>query len=89
MTNTKEDLREEFMEFISQECYDLAKYKAGKYDNKIWSWVEKALQPQREEMGNKLREKMEIDYGTLHGSGGNVRELVIDENEFNKILKND
>ena len=49
MNNTKKDLREEFMEFISQECYDLAKYKAGKYDNKIWRWIVKALQEAREE----------------------------------------
>ena len=62
MTNTKEDLREEFMEFISQECYDLAKYKAGKYDNKIWRWIVKALEEAREEGWQTGHKQTKEDY---------------------------
>ena len=39
------ELREEFMEFISQECSDLKLYKAGKYDGKIWRWIIKRFEP--------------------------------------------
>jgi hypothetical protein len=28
----------EFKEFLVEECYDLEKYKAGKYDKKIFDW---------------------------------------------------
>lgn len=29
---------EKFKEFLANECYDLKKYKAGKYDRKIFNW---------------------------------------------------
>jgi len=32
-----------FKEFLANECYDLEKYKAGKYDRKIFDWVEKKV----------------------------------------------
>ena len=33
----------EFSEFLAEECYDLDKYKAGKYDRKIFNWFKQAL----------------------------------------------
>ena len=30
----------EFKEFVSQECFDLDKYKHGKYDRKIYNWFD-------------------------------------------------
>jgi hypothetical protein len=30
----------EFKEFLAEECYDLKKYKEGKYDRKIYDWFQ-------------------------------------------------
>ena len=100
MTKTKKELREKILKNAFRKLA-IAEFRYGRMPSVkhgvnisdikriMRSMVTQALKQQREEIGNKLRKKMKIDYGTLHGSGGNVRELVIDENEFNKILKND
>ncbi len=30
----------EFKEFLAEECFDLKKYKDGKYDKKIYQWFD-------------------------------------------------
>lgn len=31
----------QFVSFLAAECWDLKKYKEGKYDKKIWNWFNK------------------------------------------------
>jgi len=40
MKKEKKYTFKEFKEFLGEECYDLQKYKEGKYDRKIWNWFD-------------------------------------------------
>jgi len=39
--SVKQSNFKEFKAFLSNECFDLEKYKAGKYDRKIYDWFMK------------------------------------------------
>ena len=43
-------LKKAFKEFLADECYDLTMYKEGKYDDKIWRWINKHFIPREEKM---------------------------------------
>lgn len=45
-----EKIRKEWLLFLTDECFDLKKYKFGKYDLKMWSWIESKLKKEREEV---------------------------------------
>ena len=67
---------------VSGEFYDI-----GWLKKEIKHFISQELKREREKTGKDLRKKMRLDYHTVRGSGGNVRELIISEDDFNNYLK--
>ena len=60
--NIKEKTFKEFKEFLADECAVLAKYKAGRYDKKIYQWFSSQRKELIGEIDVFIAEEMVIAY---------------------------
>lgn len=64
--NTLLKQKKEWMNFLTEECFDLEMYKHGKYDLKMWNWIKKAIKEEGEK-GYKTWTMVERNKDVLSG----------------------